>query len=723
MGRRPLCLAALLLVLWTAVSGQTGARKEPLPLQELQGCTVAVQGQVYRLEKKKEKNLIYLKNISVSHYKKSKALSEYYSKTIVYTTEENTFQIGNVVQAQGKCTIPEAPTNPGQFDMPAYYRAQGIGFTLQRATALLTDDHVHLLLQTLHEIRGRLAESIRSIANEQDAALMCAVLLGDRTGLDEETLSLYRDGGISHIFSISGLHISMLGMLLFGLFRKAGMKYGVSALASMSVMLSYCLMTGASSSAVRAFLMYLVYLGAQAAGRTYDMKNGLALAVLCLLMGNGELLSQGGFQLSVLAVFGIAWISPLLQRVCGGGRKRREAFLVSLGVQLAILPCLLYHFFEFPPFGIVLNLLVLPFMSLAVMMGLAACLGGLLFAPAGVLLFAPCHYILAWYEVLCARSREIPGWMQTWGRPQTASILLYVVCLAGFCWLLGRKRRAALAGPGAVLLLAAGVWMLSFHYREAFEITFLDVGQGDGIFWETDGGTAFLCDGGSSSVTEVGKYRIIPFLKYRGRNVLDYVFITHMDEDHVNGIEELLGQEIGGIDIGHLVLPDLETRDERFGKIEKMAQRRGIPLIYLRRGMVIQAGDLSVKCLYPEKGNAGEEKNESSVVLRLEYQKFSALLTGDLEGRGEETVMKTGGDSVTLLKVAHHGSSNSSGEEFLRTFRPGISVISCGRGNTYGHPHAEVLERLAGSMILRTDQDGAVTVSTDGENYFVEKFE
>lgn len=221
----------------------------------------------------------------------------------------------------------------------------------------------------------------------------------------------------------------------------------------------------------------------------------------------------------------------------------------------------------------------------------------------------------------------------------------------------------------------------------------------------------------------MGKYRIIPFLKYRGRNVLDYVFITHMDEDHVNGIEELLGQEIGGIDIGHLVLPDLETRDERFGKIEKMAQRRGIPLIYLRRGMVIQAGDLSVKCLYPEKGNAGEEKNESSVVLRLEYQKFSALLTGDLEGRGEETVMKTGGDSVTLLKVAHHGSSNSSGEEFLRTFRPGISVISCGRGNTYGHPHAEVLERLAGSMILRTDQDGAVTVSTDGENYFVEKFE
>ena len=104
------------------------------------------------------------------------------------------------------------------------------------------------------------------------------------------------------------------------------MKYGVSALASMSVMLSYCLMTGASSSAVRAFLMYLVYLGAQAAGRTYDMKNGLALAVLCLLMGNGELLSQGGFQLSVLAVFGIAWISPLLQRVCGEAGRGGKHF-------------------------------------------------------------------------------------------------------------------------------------------------------------------------------------------------------------------------------------------------------------------------------------------------------------------------------------------------------------------------------------------------------------
>lgn len=734
MGRRPLCLVALLFVLWvlctqkifpgkdlggTEMEADGGNQQISLPDLHF-GQIIRVRGEIYRQEKKNT-NQIYLKNNSILSGTHQES---YDSNILIYTEEEGDYQIGNLLEVTGKWKEPEAASNPGQFDMAEWYRAQNVGFTMSRCRIMVLDGRCDVLRQTVAEIRSRLTESFYGIAEEGEASLLCAMLLGDKNGLSGEEKELYQKSGISHVLAISGLHISMLGMLLFGTVRKLGLSLAGAGILSGGLMGAYCIMTGMGVSTARAFLMFLVYLGAQASGRTYDLKSSLSLAVLLLLFENPLLLFQGGFQLSVLAVAGLAYLYPILKKRLEVKNKLADSLLVSLSVQLFLFPCLLYHFYEFSAAGLFLNLLILPGMSILLLAGLFSSILGLFSLSAGTLAFAPCHYILRYMEVLCTMSLKIPGARQIWGRPEPGSIVLYYGILLTFLLILERED----SSRGNMLLwgslLALGTAGLSVHPLAGLEMTFLDVGQGDSIFWQTGDGTSFLCDGGSSSVSQVGKYRILPFLKCRGIRKLDYLFLTHMDADHVNGACELLKEDTG-VTIGCLVLPDIQEQDETCQKILSYAEQKRIPAVKFHDGVEMCAKNWSLECLAPEKGMDGTDKNASSLVLLLEYGSFRALLTGDIEGEGEQRLIGSGElKPVSVLKAAHHGSKNSTPREFLDLTQPAASVISCGKDNSYGHPSPELLKRLeeTDTVIYTTMEQGAVTVITDGEQFSVEGY-
>lgn len=734
MGRRPLCLVALLFVLWvlctqkifqgkgfgrTGIEGAGGYQTIPLP-DICSGQTIRVRGEIYRQEKKNT-NQIYLKNNSILSGTNQ---DSYDFNIIIFIEEDASYQIGNILEVTGIWREPEAASNPGQFDMAEWYYAQGIGFTMSKCRIRLVDGRTDRLRQAVYGLRGRMEESFYGIAEEREAALMCAMLLGDKNGLSEDVKELYQNGGISHVLAISGLHISMLGMLLFGAVRRFGVPFAGAGILSGGLMGVYCIMTGMSVSTARAFIMFLVYLGAQVSGRTYDLKSSLSLAVVLLLFQNPQLLFQGGFQLSVLAVAGLAYLYPVLKKRMKVKNKFADSLLVGISVQLAIFPCLLYHFYEFSAAGILLNLLILPAMSVLLLMGLLGGMAGMFFVPAGAAVFAPCHYILRYMEILCAMSLRIPGVRQIWGRPGTVSIFLYYGVLLVMLFLLKKKeigRRGIILWSGLLMLGTAG---LSVQQIQGMEMTFLDVGQGDCIFWQTKDGTSFLCDGGSSSVSQVGKYRIVPFLKCRGVRKLDYLFLTHMDEDHVNGVCEILEGDTG-IDIGCLALPDIEEQDEKYGQIISYAEKKGITVMKFHGGMEMRADNWSLKCLGPEEGMDGSDKNAASLVLAVEYGGFRALLTGDVEEDGERYLIENGGiGKISVLKVAHHGSKNSTPKELLDMAQPVISVISCSEDNSYGHPSPELIGRLkeAGTAIYATMERGAVTVTTDGEQFEAEGY-
>ncbi len=262
------------------------------------------------------------------------------------------------------------------------------------------------------------------------------------------------------------------------------------------------------------------------------------------------------------------------------------------------------------------------------------------------------------------------------------------------------------------LLIPANNWN-----TKNLEITFLDVGQGDSIFIKNGKGMTVLIDGGSTDEKSVGKYRIIPFLKSKGVGTLDYIVVTHADSDHMNGIVELLEKrKESGIKINHLVLPKTTLIEENYEKLVNLAEENKISILYIKAGDKFKEGSFEMTCLHPTMDFSPDNTNSYSVVLQLEYGKFKALFTGDLEKNGEDLLLESGKlEDIFLLKVAHHGSKYSTKEEFLNIVNPELAIISSGKDNSYGHPHKELLERLenVGSKIMSTTEYGGITVKIE----------
>ena len=204
---------------------------------------------------------------------------------------------------------------------------------------------------------------------------------------------------------------------------------------------------------------------------------------------------------------------------------------------------------------------------------------------------------------------------------------------------------------------------------------------------------------------------------------MDYLVLTHLDEDHINGALELMQS---GFPVGTVLVSSATTDEDKVEEIYTISKEYGIEMVDMSANDKILCGKVEIECVYPDEKSTPESENEASVVLRLTYGKFSCLLTGDLEGGGEKTVEEylRNVPGITLLKAAHHGSKYSTSESFLQVTQPVAAVISCGEDNSYGHPHQELLQRLevAGCDIYITAECGAVMVKTDGVRWSIEGY-
>ncbi len=632
--------------------------------------------------------------------------------------------MGSVVLMEGKFYAFSHGTNPGQFDGADYYRILGQQGRLMQAECLSESRDHSAFRERLYACRKYLSLLLHACYPEKEASVMGAMLLGERGTLDEEVKNLYQYNGIIHILAVSGLHLSVLGMGLYKLLDRLRVPKLVNIILTIIWMYCYGVMTGMGVSILRAFVMFGIKLCAPLAGRTYDMLTAMTAAALLILVRQPLYITHSGFLFSFGAICGIG-LMPEASVHLSSKNKFLKALLAGGWVSLATLPVHLCFYYEFPPWSVLLNLIVIPCMGVLLASGVAVMAAAAFLLPLGRLAAFPGIWILAFYEKCCGFCMKLPGRRLITGRPtglQTAAFLVILVLAALFAKRMKRGQFAA-----AVLLAVA---VLTLRLPQGLTITFLDVGQGDCICLE-EGRRRFLIDGGSSDTADVDVYRIVPFLKYRGISRLDAVFVTHPDSDHENGIRGMLeNYEENGIEIGMLVLPDVagESKNETYLTLAALAESKGVPVHLIHAGERMESGALSFLCLHPAAGYANEDTNAYSTVLYLRCGQFSALFTGDLEGEGEELVtqrMEGLTEGADLLKVAHHGSGNSTFEEFLRAVNPGIAVISAGRDNVYGHPHRETLERLErqGCGIWQTPESGAVTVRVKGGRMTIEGYE
>ena len=722
-------------------------------------------------------------------------------------------EIGSLVILKGTLKNFQQPTNPGQFNAPFYYQILRISFRLNQAEIQVKSDRFYKIAEGLYQLRRKAGSKVDALLPEQEASVMKTMLLGEKGILDEEIKGLYQRNGIAHILAISGLHISMIGMGLYQLLRRAGLKIKLSAILASMIIVLYGMMTGFAVSAIRAIAMFLLQMLAQILGRTYDRITALAVAAVLVLVEQPLYLFHSGFQFSFLCVLGISLILPVL----GNVRKGKKLF-EGVALMAVTLPVYLGVFYQIPVYSMFLNFIVLPMMSILMGAGIVMILAAFLCTPLAIPAAWLITGILMVYERIGLFTEKLPHHYWTPGCPAKWQLAVYVAVLIIIAALGRTKRKAVLyqkdcihrrGGCAKEILqeqnkrirriachggkwistygipvgicwgfLLLGVVILTWRFRPELQVTFLDVGQGDCIFLQTEDGASYLTDGGSSSVSKVGKYRMIPFLKYQGASQIKAVFVSHADSDHCNGIAELLEQaELEGIRVENLVLTDIadECRSEGYEELVELAGQNGITVQLLHEGQQLQDGELLFQCLHPSKGYRAEDLNETSMVLLVTYREFSMLLTGDVQGAGEEhltqelqdwkepgvaqmqDVIRISGEEesmeeesieeqsiederieeqieekrpqnkmganhteteLTILKVAHHGSKNSTSEEFLKAANPKIAIISCGKGNRYGHPHEETLERLEKADVpwFCTKDYGAITVTVDDKS-------
>ena len=905
MRKRPLSVGCLVVVILICIVTSL-SRKEPWNCPELEGQTVIVQGRVYQKEVKtqggRDKTVVYLKQVSFAGDNPVEGQSvvqeeaaegqllvqkEVAERQLLVQEEaaekqllvqgkcaekpadtkatENILcylregvpepEIGSLVILKGTLKNFQQSTNPGQFNAPFYYQILRISFRLNQAEIQVKSDRFYKIAEGLYQLRRKAGSKVDALLPEQEASVMKTMLLGEKGILDEEIKGLYQRNGIAHILAISGLHISMIGMGLYQLLRRAGLKIKLSAILASMIIVLYGMMTGFAVSAIRAIAMFLLQMLAQILGRTYDRITALAVAAVLVLVEQPLYLFHSGFQFSFLCVLGISLILPVL----GNVRKGKKLF-EGVALMAVTLPVYLGVFYQIPVYSMFLNFIVLPMMSILMGAGIVMILAAFLCTPLAIPAAWLITGILMVYERLGLFTEKLPHHYWTPGCPAKWQLAVYVAVLIIIAALGRTKRKAVLYQRDCIhkdcihrrggcakeilqedppchevlqyeksqyersqhrmaqynipryevsqyeipqyemqnkrirriachggkwistygipvgicwVFLLLGVVILTWRFRPELKVTFLDVGQGDCIFLQTENGDSYLTDGGSSSVSKVGKYRMIPFLKYQGASQIKAVFVSHADSDHYNGIAELLEQaELEGIRVENLVLTDIadECRSEGYEELVELAGQNGITVQLLHEGQQLQDGELLFQCLHPSKGYRAEDLNETSMVLLVTYREFSMLLTGDVQGAGEEhltqelqdwkepgvtqmqDVIRISGEEesmeeesiederiegqieekrpqnkmganhteteLTILKVAHHGSKNSTSEEFLKAANPKLAIISCGEGNRYGHPHEETLERLEKVDIpwFCTKDYGAITVTVDDKS-------
>ncbi len=724
--RRPLCLICLVYVLTVMLVLQWVPLRDEQEGLPREGSRYTLRGRVDRIEYQKDKSVLYLKNNS------GKVLC--YFKDVSFIS---TLKIGNQVCVTGKVRLFQAPSNEGQFDEKQYYETLGIDFALSGCQGTITDKNCSLYRQWLYQLRRRFSKELEAGLPEKYAGVMQAMLLGERGGMDQELKELYQQNGIAHILAISGLHITFLGMGFFRFCKKIRLPAAAAGGLSFLVIISYGEMTCSGASAVRSTVMFSLFLLGGICGRTYDMLTAMAVSAAGLLICQPRYIYHSGFLLSFCSVMGIALILPFVRSmfpeqpfvhriVLNKSRKEKikdglleklyAALGASLSVSLATLPVQLYFYYVFPIYSPFLNLFVVPFVGILIFTGFTGGAAACLLSAGSTVFLTPCRWILEMYEAMCRIFDKLPGGHPVLGRPSLWRIIAYYGMLAAL--LLWENRRKEKEGKHRQCkfkwervvkagVLAAAVLLLCIGERRHISTcTMLDIGQGDCFVLEEKGGFNILIDGGSSDVSLVGKYRLAPYLKCHGISRLDYVFISHGDKDHTSGVLELLLD--GEIKIDCLVMTKFALSDEAYAELLEAAGERRTRILFMGKGDFFTLGEIKLTCLYPEMKDEGTG-NDQSMVLLMECGGVKTLFTGDLTGEKEAFIDF---EDIDVLKVAHHGSRYSTGQEFLKKATPVISLISAGKDNMYGHPHKELLERLeqTGSRIYQTPENGAVIV-------------
>jgi competence protein ComEC len=564
----------------------------------------------------------------------------------------------------------------------------------------------------------------------RSAGIVAAIAIGDRGALEPDVQRQLQEAGTYHVIAISGGNIAILAGLILGAFRLAGLLGRTAMLGSIAILIVYAALVGGGASVDRATLMAIVYFAARALDQRSNPLNGLAFVAALLVAWQPLSVVDPAFLLTFGATFAILLVAV---RALADGTPRllRPAaamFVASLATEALLLPVGAFVFARVTFAGLALNFFAIPLMAVAQVAGMIvvplAAICGTAAAVAGWI----AHIGAAGLVWSAGLVRFAPAAAFRVAPPSLWVCSVYYAALLA-AWNTRRKARmwAAVLVAAAALWIVAEPWAIVAARGDGrLHVTFIDVGQGDSALVRFPGGASLLVDAGGlgpSAGFDVGDRIVAPVLRDAGIRRLGYLALTHGDPDHIGGaasiVAEFQPREVWeGIPV---------PRFAPLTALRLQAQAAHVRWSNVRTGDHMWLDEVEVKVVHPSAADWERQKvrNDDSIVIELRWRDVSVLLTGDMGKAVERTLPERLEPArLRVIKVPHHGSLTSSTADFVRAVHPDIAVVSAGRANHFGHPVPEVLDRYkaAGAKIFRTDQDGAVTVDTDGNTLSVHTF-
>jgi len=655
--------------------------------------------------------------------------------------------------------------NPGRYDYEATMSQRGFSCIASvsdgRYIVPMGQGRLDLIMKAMEAVRGPIRKFIINNLSPINQAVYRALILGEMQGIGNDVRESFNVTGLGHVLSVSGLHVGLVAIVSFALFRFLfSLSYRltlrtdirkITALITCLSVFAYTFIAGFQVSANRSMIMAITYLLSIVVGREKDHWSTLALAAIIVLSLDPNDLFNISFQLSFIAVIGIFWLSPEIYRLIkttfndlGRGNILSRVYIyfsglliISLSAVIFSLPVTTYYFHRISVIAVPINLITEPILGLWILpIGLLSIVFLPFSYPFSCLILKIGSYGLDWMMNII-RFWSHFSWASFWAvTPNPFEIGLYYGIIFFLIFTL-KKRNWAKIGLLAALVISVcdiSYWIYDTRFNPNLRVTYIDVGQGNSALIQFPGSKRLLLDGGgyASGAFDTGRMVVAPFLFYSKIHRIDYLVLSHPHPDHLNGMNFIAehfdpkefwynGQNVKtpefielintvGANNTKILLPD---------DLSKGIEIAGVKIELYHPLIAVESRDTDTS-----KEDSGT--NNNSLVLKISYKGKSFLFPGDIQSQGEEVVVSNAGPDLKsdILLVPHHGSKYSSTMPFLQAVRPEISVISCGKGNSFGFPHAETVKKLQemGSEIIRIDESGAVQFKVGADGLKIKRF-
>ena len=679
-----------------------------------------------------------------------------------FQDRKDPWQYGDVMKLPLKLRIPRNFQTPGSFDYEGYLARRDIYLSAfvwdagKIKKVELADREGTWLRHRIEHVRRTVGGFFDEQLSAKSAAILRALIIGDKSRLDPELRDSFTRVGVAHVLAISGLHIGLVATLAYGAWwwllgrsQYVLLMWSVpklAALFTLPVVLLYAGLAGGSVSTLRAVIMVAVFLTALLLDQKEEVFRSLALAALSVSLIWPGAVFDISFQLSFVAVLAIllglhrfqTWRDNRDKARDGDPSQWRQRIrrwaglycLITLSATVGTLPLVATYFHTVPLVGFAANLLVVPFLgSAAVVLGLVAtalvflhmgaatlvvwCAGAVvslgvwMVEAIAVLPFAAVHFVtptlfeLILFYTLCVSLLFFSHFQPPWLRRVFFSCLFSLVLCDGLYWITQR------------------------YFHTELRVSFLDVGQGDAAVIEFPDSHVMVIDGGGfmSQTFDSGRAIVAPFLWQKKIGQVDTLVLSHPNLDHYGGLE-FLAEHFGVTSFWFNA--DKRSKSQRFKRLMTTLERNGVEIRPLCSGSQDQEiNSVRIQILHPPCSQTGLDTNDASLVLRLSHGEVDILFSGDVETAGERILLSTSAQLASeILKVPHHGSRSSSTLPFLEAVSPQVAIASLGHHNRFRFPAPKVVDRYErrGVELLRTDQAGTITVLSDGKSYRVETF-